>query len=86
MKRERERIEPMWNGCSEMRERGRERNGEKDERDMEEEGKSRKKKVWAIQIKMLFFGNVVFMFFYYVIRNLKALRANKAFTKTFLNK
>jgi hypothetical protein len=27
--RERETIEHMWNGCSEMRERGRERNGEK---------------------------------------------------------
>jgi hypothetical protein len=58
-----------------------------DERDMEEEGKSRKKRGGRyVQIKMLFFGNVVFMFFYYVIRNLKALRANKAFTKTFLNK
>jgi hypothetical protein len=29
MKRERERIENTWNGCSEMREGERERNGEK---------------------------------------------------------
>jgi hypothetical protein len=34
----------MWNGCSEMRERGRERNGEKNGRDMEEEGKDGKRK------------------------------------------
>jgi hypothetical protein len=27
--KERETIEQMWNGCSEMRERGKERNGEK---------------------------------------------------------
>jgi hypothetical protein len=46
---ERETIEHMWNECSEMRERGRERNGgnterrrkgdRMDEKDMEEEGK-----------------------------------------------
>jgi hypothetical protein len=46
---ERETIEHMWNGCSEMKERGRERNGgnterrrkgdRMDEKDMEEEGK-----------------------------------------------
>jgi hypothetical protein len=28
-RRGKETIEHMWNGCSEMRERGRERNGEK---------------------------------------------------------
>jgi hypothetical protein len=54
---ERETIEHMWKGCSEMREREREREGERgrgeilnedgremDERDIEEEGKNRKKR------------------------------------------
>jgi hypothetical protein len=31
-----------------------------DERDMEEEGKDRKRKGWGIEIKMLLFGIVIF--------------------------
>jgi hypothetical protein len=50
--RQRETIEHTWNGCSEMRERGRERNGEK----------YRKRQGWGIGIKMLFFEIVSFMF------------------------
>jgi hypothetical protein len=50
-----------------------------DERDMEEERKNREGKGWGTGTKMLFFGIVIFMFFYYVIRNLKARRANKAY-------
>jgi hypothetical protein len=33
-----------------------------DERDMEEEGKNRKRKGWRIEIKILLFGIVIFMF------------------------
>jgi hypothetical protein len=33
-----------------------------DERDMEEEGKNRKRKGWRIEIKNLLFGIVIFMF------------------------
>jgi hypothetical protein len=33
-----------------------------DERDMEEEGKNRKRKGWSIEIKILLFGIVIFMF------------------------
>jgi hypothetical protein len=35
-----------------------------DERDMDEEGKNRKRKWWGIEIKMYFFGIVIFMFMY----------------------
>jgi hypothetical protein len=35
-----------------------------DETDMEEEGKNRKRKWWGIEIKMYFFGIVIFMFMY----------------------
>jgi hypothetical protein len=57
MRREKETIEHMWNGCSKMRERERERKerGEirvkMDERDMEEEGKDRKRMGWGIRKK-----------------------------------
>jgi hypothetical protein len=50
---EREAMEHMWNGRSEMRERERKERGEilngdkMDERDMEEEGKDRKRKGWG---------------------------------------
>jgi hypothetical protein len=69
---EREIIEDMWNGCSEMREREKgtgentewRRKGNKmDERDMEEEGKNRKRKEWGIGKNVIFFGIVIFMFF-----------------------
>jgi hypothetical protein len=45
-----------------------------DERDMEEEGKDKKRKGWGIG-KNINFCNCIFMF---VIRNPKAQRANKA--------
>jgi hypothetical protein len=64
---EREAIEHMWNGCSEMREwEGKERGeilnedgrGDKmDERDMEEERKEREGERGRIGIKKLIFGN-----------------------------
>jgi hypothetical protein len=34
-----------------------------DERDMEEEGKNRKRKEWGIGKNVIFFGIVIFMFF-----------------------
>jgi hypothetical protein len=62
---EREAIEHMWNGSSEMREReGKERGeilngrGDKmDERDMEEERKEREGERGRIEIKKFIFGN-----------------------------
>jgi hypothetical protein len=65
---ERETIEHMWNGCSEMRKRkDREEIQNEDrrvdkmhERDMEEEGKDRKRKVLGIVKKMLIF-EIVFL-------------------------
>jgi hypothetical protein len=35
-----------------------------DERDMEEEGKNRKRKEWGIGKNVIFFGIVIFMFFF----------------------
>jgi hypothetical protein len=67
---ERETIEHMWNGEETAREGTRKntewrRKGDKmDERDMDEEGKNRKRKWWGIEIKMYFFGIVIFMFMY----------------------
>jgi hypothetical protein len=56
----------MWNGCREMRERGRERNGEKywmkTERDTEKEGQNGKRKRWGIDRKMFSFWNCCFYF------------------------
>jgi hypothetical protein len=47
------------------KERGKILNEDKiDERDMDEEGKNRKRKWWGIEIKMYFFGIVIFMFMY----------------------
>jgi hypothetical protein len=52
----REKIEQMWNGCSKMKEKGRGRNrekysmrteGDRHERDMEQEGQSGKRKGWG---------------------------------------
>jgi hypothetical protein len=62
---EREAIEHMWNGSSEMREReGKERGeilngrGDKmDQRDMEEERKEREGERGRIEIKKFIFGN-----------------------------
>jgi hypothetical protein len=48
---ERETIERMWNGCSEMRKKKKERRrkGDKmEEREMGEEGKNRKRKGWEL--------------------------------------
>jgi hypothetical protein len=45
-----------------------------DERDMEEEGKNRKRKGWRIEIKMSFL-----CLYSIVIRNPRAHRANKAY-------
>jgi hypothetical protein len=45
------RSRHMWNGCSEMREKRKERRRKVDkmeERDMEEEGKNRKRKGWEL--------------------------------------
>jgi hypothetical protein len=52
-----------------------------DERDMEEEGKDKKRKGWGIG-KNINFWNCIFMF---VIRNPKARRANKAFIQYGIN-
>jgi hypothetical protein len=54
---ERETIEHMWNGCSEMRERERKERGEIqnehiNEREIEEEGNDRKRKRWRIGKKI----------------------------------
>jgi hypothetical protein len=84
MKREREIIEHMWKGCNDIRERERERNGEKrrkgdrmDERDMEKEGQNGKRKGWGIYIFFL-----IFIFLdKTVCRNRKGRRANKALSK-----
>jgi hypothetical protein len=93
---EREAIEHMWNGSSEMREReGKERGeilngrGDKmDQRDMEEERKEREGERGRIEIKKFIFGNFwnwYFRFSYVdttVIRNPKACRAkNKIFVE-----
>jgi hypothetical protein len=70
---ERETIEYMWNGHSEMRERERKERGEiptewrrkgdrMDEKDMEEEKQNGKRKVWRIKRKTLFFWNCYFYF------------------------
>jgi hypothetical protein len=80
---ERETMEHMWNGCSEMRERER-----KERREiLNEDGREIRwmKKIWkrrerieeergGDRKKMLNFGIVIFVF---VIRNPKAWRANK---------
>jgi hypothetical protein len=50
-----------------------------DERDMEEEGKNRKRKEWGIGKNVIFFGIVIFMFFFNGFRNPKACRPKKAY-------
>jgi hypothetical protein len=72
MRRERQRIEHMWNGCSEMRETERKERGEIQNEDgrkirwMQEKGKDREGKEWG---KGKHFWNC---YFYFVIRNPKA--------------
>jgi hypothetical protein len=66
----------MWDECSEMRERGR---GRMDERNMEQEEQSGKRKGWGIERKMFFFGIVIFILDKTVIRNSKTGRANIAY-------
>jgi hypothetical protein len=65
----RETIGHMWNGCSEMRERERKERGEIrmktegdkiDGRDMEEEGKDKKRKEWGMGKKCVNFWNCIF--------------------------
>jgi hypothetical protein len=64
----------MWNGCSKMRERGRQR---MDERNMEQEGQNGKRKGRGIERKFFFFfGIVIFILDKTVISNSKARRAN----------
>jgi hypothetical protein len=51
-----------------------------DDRDMEEEGKNRKRKGWGTEIKItIYFLISDFYVFYYVIRNPKAHRTNKVY-------
>jgi hypothetical protein len=83
MRRERETIEHMWNGCSEIREE-KEREGilNEDGRQiglmkeiyLEQKGKNREGKEWGIEIHY-FFWNCCFILKENIIRNPKARRA-----------